>query len=304
MDEFGAVDASSSAAEVPSGVVAAAVSEGPVPCPTCAANPPAVAAASVVSSLVYAIGRIEPRFPSLSVEKELAQATGRAETVGLTDSAALREVLSAPENRYLVRQLCWTFVVGGLETYVLAPQDPQDFDLLVASVRETPEPTDLDIVIGVRAGVAPPSMCNGMTLPIVAFHQIYSFDRASLLAAVPKPAGAKGASASAAAGEVFDRILHVTGNTGASAAHRALNYLAVRFPGLYAQTAEAFANDQALTAVDVRPAALSSARDIVSVIITYTNRSTGVESKYFVRVDVTEAFPFALTSLAPYYETP
>ena len=54
---------------------------------------------------VYAIGRIESRFPSPGVEKELAQAIGRAQTVKLTDRQALHQVLSAPENRYLVRQL-------------------------------------------------------------------------------------------------------------------------------------------------------------------------------------------------------
>jgi PatG Domain len=35
------------------------------------------------SAYVYALGRIEPRFPRLSVEKEYAQAAGRAETAGL-----------------------------------------------------------------------------------------------------------------------------------------------------------------------------------------------------------------------------
>ena len=35
-------------------------------------------------SFVYAIGRIHPRFPSVSVEKEFMQAVGRAETKGLT----------------------------------------------------------------------------------------------------------------------------------------------------------------------------------------------------------------------------
>ena len=40
-------------------------------------------------SWIYAIGRIEARFPSISVEKEFAQATGRADTKGLTDRQAL-----------------------------------------------------------------------------------------------------------------------------------------------------------------------------------------------------------------------
>src|SRR5690348_11576007 len=60
-----------------------------------------------MNAFVYAIGRVEARFPNLSVEKEFAQATGRAETVGKTDQQAFHEVLSQRQNRYLVRQLCW-----------------------------------------------------------------------------------------------------------------------------------------------------------------------------------------------------
>jgi hypothetical protein len=33
---------------------------------------------TAASSYVYALGRVTPRFPSLAVEKEFAQATGRA----------------------------------------------------------------------------------------------------------------------------------------------------------------------------------------------------------------------------------
>jgi hypothetical protein len=47
--------------------------------------------AAATPAYVYAIGRIEPRFPTLSAEKEFAQATGRAETAGLTDRQALHE---------------------------------------------------------------------------------------------------------------------------------------------------------------------------------------------------------------------
>jgi len=47
------------------------------------------------SAYLCALDRIEPRFPRLSVEKEYAQATGRAETAGLTDRQALQTVLCA-----------------------------------------------------------------------------------------------------------------------------------------------------------------------------------------------------------------
>ena len=42
----------------------------------------------------------------------------------------------------------------------------------------------------------------------------------------------------AAAGEVFDRILQMTDNAGAIDDHRALNYLAMRYPCIYAKAAE------------------------------------------------------------------
>src|SRR5689334_6640042 len=46
------------------------------------------------SVYVYTIGRIECRFPRLSVEKEFAQVTGRSDTAGLTDRQAFHSVLS------------------------------------------------------------------------------------------------------------------------------------------------------------------------------------------------------------------
>ena len=97
-------------------------------CPTCAG-----AANSMPLTYVYAIGRIEARFPRLSVEKEYAQATGRAQTAGEPNQGAFYKVLTKPESRYLARQLCWVFTIQGLETYVLQPRDPGDFDRLIGA---------------------------------------------------------------------------------------------------------------------------------------------------------------------------
>lgn len=72
-----------------------------------------------MASYVYAIGRVEARFPNLAAEKEFAQATGRTETAGKTDQQAFHAVLSQRQNRYLVRQLCWVLTIQGLETYLL-----------------------------------------------------------------------------------------------------------------------------------------------------------------------------------------
>lgn len=270
---------------------------GEAPCPSCASS-----AAALPVSYVYAIGRIEARFPRLSVEKEFAQATGRADTAGQTNQQTLSSVLSNPENRYLVRQLCWVLTIQGLESYIVQPRDPGDYDRLVQAIRPQPSPLDLDVVIGMRGPIAPPEFCNGLMVPIVVMDQVYSFDRGTLIKAIPRPEKATQKQFDAAAAEVLDRILQVTDNAGATDEHRALNYLTMRYPGIYAKAAEEFGRDFALSGVDVRLSALSGTRKIVEVIFTYTNRNTDFTEKFFVRVDVTECFPFLVTKLSPYYD--
>jgi hypothetical protein len=268
-------------------------------------NPEGAEAASF--PYVYAIGRIEPRFPTLAVEKEFAQATGRAQetTSGLTDREALQSVLSERSNRYLVRQICFVLTIEGLETYILQPRDPADFDLLVEAVRAAPRPTDVDVVIGVRGPIAPPEMCNGLMVPMVMFDQIYSFDVDSLIQGIPRPESIPARQEErfrAAAEELFYRVMQMTDNAGATDEHRALNYLAVRYDRIYAQSAEAHGRNSSLSRVEVRPSRLSGTRNIVDVIFSYTNRDTDVTEKHFVRVDVSEEFPFLVSKMSPYYD--
>jgi PatG C-terminal len=274
----------------------------PQPCPTCGTAPATNGLVAATPSYVYAIGRIEPRFPRLSVEKELAQVTGQADTAGLSDRQALQYVLSQRQNRYLTRQLCWVLTVEGLETYLLYPRDLSDWDLLIEALRATPSPMDLDVVIGTRGPSAPPELCNGLIIPIVVFDQIYSFDREALIKGIPRPEKVPAEEFTATAEELFDRIMQLTDNAGGTDEHRALNYLAVRYPAIYANAAEAFGRNESLTAVETRLSPLSGTREIVEVIFAYTNRNTDVTEKFFVRVDVTEEFPFLATKMSPYYD--
>jgi hypothetical protein len=284
-------------ARAPAGAVPARA--GMPPCPTCGAAGAVPATAS--SSYIYALGHIETRFPRLSVEKEVAQATGRAETAGHTDQQAFYAVLSRSENRYLARQLCWVLTVQGLETYILLPRDPADLGFLISALQPQPSPW-MSTVIGVRGPVAPPEFCNGLMIPIVTFDQIYNFSRETLIEAIPRPERIPAEQFESAARELFDRIMQMTDNAGATDDYRALNYLSVRYPSIYARAANAFAADSALTGVEVRPSPLSGTRNIVEVIFAFTNRNTDFTEKSFVRVDVTEEFPFLVTKLSPYYD--
>ena len=251
---------------------------------------------------VFAIGNVEWRFPTIGVEKEFAQATSRANTKGLTDRAAAHAVLSERANRYLARQICWILTIEGLETYILVPHDPADYDQLLEAVRPQPSPLDLDVVVGIRGPIAPAEMCNGLMIPIVIFDQIYSFDRDAFIKSIPRPEKTTAKEFGPAAEELFDRIMLAADNAGATDEHRALNFCAVKYSAIYATAADAYARDASLTAIEVLPSALSATRKVVDVILTFTNRNTDVCEKFFTRVDVTEEFPFLVTKLSPYFD--
>jgi len=172
----------------------------------------------------------------------------------------------------------------------------------VDALRPTPQPWDLDVVIGTKGPIAPPTMCNGLMVPIVLFDQIYSFDRDALIKAIPRPEKTTAKEFAPAAEELFDRIMQMTDNAGATDENRALNYLAVRHPRIYESVAEAFGRNESLTAVCVRPSALGATRKVVDVVFSFTNRNTDVTSKQAVRVDVTDEFPFLVSKLSPYYD--
>ncbi len=289
------------AAAAPS-VGLAARSIVPQACPSCGIAPAVNGGTAAPPSWVYALGNIQARFPSISVEKEFAQATGRDNTSGLTDRQVLHTVLSKPENRYLTRQCCFVMTVAGMETYILSPRDPADFALLVEAIRPNPSPIDLDVVIGMRGPIAPPQMCNGLMVPIVVFDQIYSFDRDALIKAIPRPPKTSAEDFAPAAAELFDRVMQIADNAGATDEHRALNYLAVRYQAIYTKAAEFFALNCSLTEVRIQGSPLSGVRKMLDVVFSYTNRNTDVVDKCFVRVDVTDEFPFLVTKLSPYYD--
>jgi hypothetical protein len=226
-----------------------------------------------------------------------------ADTNGLTDSQAFHAVISEAGNRYLARQLCWTMAIEGIDMYLLVLRDSADLDLLIDAVRPRPSSSDVDVVVGVLGGLAPANVCNGMQLPIVFVDQLYSFEREELLAAIPRPSSQKDKNQfEASSNELFDRIMELADNLGATDEHRALNYLAVRSPAIYARAAAAVAGGASLSSIETRLSRLSGIRVVVDVILSFTNRQTDYTEKSFVRVDVTEEFPFVVTKLGPYYD--
>ena len=285
-------------------IPAAGAAGGTVHVASCRCVEPAQAVepTAAAASYVYALGRIEPRFPTLGAQREYAQVIARGDYTGKTDAETLHAALTLPENRYLAKMLCWVFSVEGVPMYVLKIRDPFDLDLLIAALRPVPRATDVDVVIGVRGPLCPSDTCNGLSVPIVLVDQLYSFDVEHLKQSIPKPASATGEAFVLAVEALFSRIQQLADNAGADDGHRALNYLALRYPAIYALAADAFARNAALTSVETRLSALSGARRIYDAIFTFTHRTTDVAEKHFARVDVTDEFPFLVTKLSAYFD--
>lgn len=271
-------------------------------CPTCAAGGTEAAGSNEPPTYIYAIGTVKMRFPSPGVEKEFAQAAAGAGTANLSDQQVVYRTLK--EHRYLANEVCWVFSIENLEAYVLVPRDTNTLDLLISATAPASKGVDVDVIIGQRGPLAPAEMCNGLVVPIVLVDQLYSFNKPELVNALvrPKESAMTEKAFRGASEELFDRIQQLADNVGASDEHRALNYLSVRYQQLFAHTASMYTRDFGLNAVEVIPSRLTGTRRLVDVVLTYANRNTDVTEKYYVRVDVTEKYPFLDKKLSPYYD--
>jgi hypothetical protein len=255
-------------------------------------------------SYIYAIGKVTYRFPTKSIEKELAQAIGRRpteETSRVTNEELVHKALTNIENRYLARQICYVFKIEGLETYILIPSDPSDIDRFTQALRPAGV-GDVDVIIGRRGPVASAEMCNGLLIPIVTVDQIYSFDRDTLMKAIPKRKGESEDQFKKTAEALFNHIIQIADNAGSTDEHRVINYLAVRYDEIYHRTQLMQDENYSLTAIDALPSRLSVTRKILDVVFSYENRVNRAIQKWFVRVDGTEEFPFLVTPMQQYFD--
>ena len=249
---------------------------------------------------VYVLGQVEARFPNRSIEKEYVQIIERSKSANLDHQQAFHSVLSQPENRYLARKLSWVLTKEGVPIYILLPTGPEDLDILLEAIRPSACPLDRQVVVGRKGPVAPPEMC-GLEVPMVLVDHLYSLEYNDFIKSI-RSESVTDEKFKAIARETFLRMMQLADNIGSTDKHRALNYLSVRYPAIYVKAAEELERNFLLTSVNAIFSRLSDNRKIVSVIQSFTNKETGAVEKYFVRVDLTEEFPFIVTKMAPYYD--
>jgi len=254
------------------------------------------------SRFVYVLGTVDIDFPDQSVSEELQRV---ASDVGIPKGPNddLRSwnhmVLNNPQARYVARQLCWSLYVEGEPIYNLELCYSDDLDELIRCLNEPKD--DLCLVVGLSSPIkAEP--CPGK-LPILAVnYQLKRFSRQNLIGWFNPPVPP---ALPINPDELYVRLFHNCDNRGNEDRWRAVNYLAVRYPPLYAKFAEMAQIGYKYDYFDVVDSRLTGLgeKGKVDVIFTFKNDRGGVED-FFVRVDVRGPFPVHTSDIAEYSKKP
>lgn len=254
---------------------------------------------------VYALGRISVKAYGASLQQEINRLMALRNpdlTRGKSYDQVLFELLSERGNRYIARQLCYFLSIEKMSTYIVQARYAEDIDALIAALEPRDPPEDIDVVVGVLGPLATPEMCGGQVLPIVVFDRIYSFSRLDLLSALATPPQATDDAFLQANNELLDRVMQIADNAGALDEHRALNFLVLGRSELYRKVFDCQQANRILTAIETRPSRIGAGRRVIDVILVFTDRNNEFVEKWFMRVDVTEEFPFVVTKMSRYFD--
>ncbi len=244
---------------------------------------------------VYAIGRVDVRFPSLGIEREYQQRERALHDLP-QHPRNTRIVAVLEKNLHLALRMNYVFVIGGAPVFALAPTSGslrESFFKALASA----EAEQSCVLIGRVGGFTNPASYAGLLLSQVGVDQIYVFSAsewaeglAKAAAPVLKSRKIETAEFKTVSKGIFRDVTAMPENMGLADGHRALNYLLVQHPGMILAAAER--PGHILDRIERRVIQAAGGRRNVAVILTFVERSTGVPERVYCMVDTTEEWPF------------
>jgi hypothetical protein len=254
-----------------------------------------------VEQFVYAIGRVDVRFPSLGIEREYQQRERALQD--LPQHPRNARVLAVLErNPHLASRVSWVFSIGGSPVFALSPSTGSLKEAFFRALAQAHQPDNACVVIGrVGSGFSAPTTYGGLLLSPVAVDQLYVFSAAEWaddLARAAQPAlqtrKVDGGLFQTVSQGMFREVTSMPENMGTSDGHRALNYLLVQHPGMLLAAAER--PGHVLDRIETRVMQSVGGRRHVAVILSFLDRGTGVPERLSCTVDVTEEWPFVVTA--------
>jgi hypothetical protein len=251
---------------------------------------------------VYAIGRIDLRFPSLGIEREYQQRERqRHEAHTLARGARLRDVLE--RNPHLALRVSLVFLIDGMPVYALQPAGGFLKEALFDALAGADDKDHFCVLIGRAGSFASAPGHGGLLLTTVTADQLYNFSLTEWsqgLAKAAQPVLAarhiEPAHFDALSRHLLRELSSTPENLGSADGHRALNYLLVQHPGIFLAAAER--RNHGLDRLETRIHLTAGGRRHVVVILVFVDRATGVPERLYCTVDVTEEWPFLVGSEA------
>ncbi len=251
---------------------------------------------------VYAIGKLSVRLPSMGLEREFQQRQralfSEAKKTARSQEGKMAQVLLA--NPHIAKFSSFVLSVDGIPAYIVRPTGSLMLERLISALDHEPEEQKWVTIIGKRGDMANPSYTNGIVAPEMFCDVVYVFTVQNLMENLiqqvkpildsrewdAKEFNKKGSL-------LFHTIIGAPDNLGSMDGQRALNYLAVQHPGPYLATME-YDEKASLESIDTRVTEGPAGQKIVTVILKFVDRLTGIPSQVFTRVDVTEEWPFTV----------
>jgi hypothetical protein len=264
------------------------------PCPHCGSS---FSQPGPVLKLAYAIGHLEPRFASLGVEKEFQQLAAALGTERNVSYDSLEEIVGSESGSYLLDHLCWIFRVHGSDVFFVQPWDRDEKFRLLAMSSAGNNDERFDVIVGAAAFSLPTPSCVSSGLPAVYPAQVFSFTFEDFIANVPRPTDGGSDVFPSIVRSVLQHSLNRVQNFDTMDADRAINYLTLRYPDIYA-TADSLAGARwELERIETSIVQSREARQIVTARYVFGSDVGSRRRTFECRVDVTDVFPFLASSL-------
>lgn len=256
-------------------------------------------------SPVYAFGSLRMTYPSRSLEKEMKSAmVAMKGSFGSIADQYLQtgyglQLLGQGQYDYILRDACFILTIGEIDAYLVQARGYPERHAMVAASNQQPAPSIYSAIIGPLGPVAGPEVCNGLQLPIVYCNQIFSTTAAAMEHYLQTAIGPDTDTESQSQ-QMFQLLMQMTDNTGSSPEHRALNYVALRYPLIYKIAATMYQQGFRLIRIEVTSSSFPDARDIV---FTYQMNDIGQLTQWRCSIDVSGLFPYIVGRLSQSYPT-
>lgn len=282
-------------------------------------------------SPIYVAGKLRVEFANKGLEKECEAAAQELsvvsdKSVAPHDYGTIFGYESGKESnesaylsrktrpyRYLAENAKWILSVDEQDTYVIEPHSVVELNEFINFLKQNEKHCNnqnLCVIIGEQFGYTDSGNEEASILPKVRCKHMFSFNSDDQ-AVKEKLTGAGINTTSKAISDLL-RLLNVKQNRGNTNSERAKNFLAFRYPDIYAirtsevseksseRTTLSQPEHEFLRRIDTRIAQSAPEHTLVDVIFHYQRSVSGRQFSYYATVDVSQLFPYLHSPLSDY----